>query len=246
MSLKPCVSASVLPRLRGRVLACALGAALGSAAVGAQGYDPTQIGRQWLDQALKQEGTTSLPLRMELEVGQLDSRLNLAPCAKVEPYLPAGSRLWGRTRLGLRCVQGARLWNVFLPVTVKAWGPAWVLNNNVQAGALLSMDDARQVDVDWAEDSSPVVIQPEDWVGQTAARSLVAGQALRQNLLRPPQLFKMGEQVKVIVTGGGFSVVSSGQAMGAAGQGQTVRVRMGNGRTVSGTVNADGSVEVTP
>ena len=32
---------------------------------------------------------------MEVSVGTLDSRLRLAPCSRVEPYLPAGSRLWG-------------------------------------------------------------------------------------------------------------------------------------------------------
>ncbi len=42
------------------------------------------------------------PLRLVVSVGSLDSRLNLAPCAQVEPYIPAGMRLWGKTRLGLR------------------------------------------------------------------------------------------------------------------------------------------------
>jgi hypothetical protein len=59
----------------------------------------------WLNQAVASSG--DLPLRMEVEVGALDRRLTLAPCAQVEPYLPAGSRLWGKTRVGLRCVQGS-------------------------------------------------------------------------------------------------------------------------------------------
>lgn len=205
-----------------------------------------QIGQRFADEALQQSqaGTGALPLRMEVQIGQLDSRLRLAACAKVEPYLPAGSRLWGRTRLGLRCLQGAVAWNVFLPITVKAWGPAWVLQNGIASGRPLAAEDAMQAEVDWAEDSAAVYANPQDWIGLVAARPLSAGQALRQNMLRPPALFAAGAQVRVMVNGGGFAVTSSGKAMAAAGEGQAVRVRMDNGRLISGVVNPEGVVLV--
>lgn len=205
-----------------------------------------QIGQRFADEALHQSqaGAGTLPLRMEVQVGQLDSRLRLAACAKVEPYLPAGSRLWGRSRLGLRCLQGAVAWNVFLPITVKAWGPAWVLQNGIASGRPLAAEDAVQAEVDWAEDSAAVYANPQDWVGLVAARPLSAGQALRQNMLRPPALFAAGAQVRVMVSGGGFAVTSSGRAMAAAGEGQAVRVRMDNGRLISGVVNPEGVVLV--
>lgn len=207
-----------------------------------------QIGQRFADEALHQSqagaGAGALPLRMEVQVGQLDPRLRLAACAKVEPYLPAGTRLWGRSRLGLRCLQGAVAWNVFLPITVKAWGPAWVLQNGIASGRPLSADDAVQAEVDWAEDSAAVYANPQDWIGLVAARPLSAGQALRQNMLRPPALFAAGADVRVMVNGGGFAVTSSGKAMAAAGEGQTVRVRMDNGRLISGVVNPEGVVLV--
>jgi len=85
---------------------------------------------------------------------------------------------------------------------------------------------------------------PDDWVGQSAARALSSGQTLRQGMVRAPQLFKAGSPVKVVAGGTGFQVTSSGQALSAGGQGQAVRVRMDNGRIVSGTVNARGEVVV--
>lgn len=106
-------------------------AALGCASASAQNSLPelNALGSQWVQSAIGQGGAggdealQSLPLRMEVHVGKLDARLQLAPCNQVEPYLPAGSKLWGRTRDGLRCIEpGARPWNVFLPVTVQAWG----------------------------------------------------------------------------------------------------------------------------
>ncbi len=200
--------------------------------------------QRWLDDTLQRAQSGGATLRMEVSVGTLDPRLRLAPCARVEPYLPAGTRLWGRTRLGLRCADGPTPWNVFLPVTIKAWGPAWVLTSNVAPGAVLTAADASQAEVDWAADNAAIVANPEAWVGQVAARQLLAGQPLRQSMVRPPQLFRAGAQVRVVAQGPGYAVTSAGQALSAGAAGQTVRVRMDNGRIIGGTVSEDGTVDV--
>lgn len=189
----------------------------------------------WLDQNLAQSNPT-LPLRMEVVVGELDRRLRLAACDQVEPFIPAGTRLWGKTRLGLRCVQGAGKWSVFVPITVKAFGPAWVIKGTVPQGAVLTEADAMQVAVDWAEQTSPVMAQQTDWVGQTALRSLSTGQTLRQDMLKPTQVFQAGAQVRVLAQGAGFAVATSAQALSAGVVGQAARVRMDNGRILSGQV----------
>ena len=235
--------------LRGMAAAWGLGALLLSVTAQAQdgAAQLSQIGQRFVDAALHQPGADapqSAPLRMEVQMGQLDSRLRLAACARVEPYLPAGSRLWGRTRLGLRCVEGTVPWNVFLPITVRAYGPAWVAQGNLPAGKTLSAEDAVSAEVDWAEDSAPVFANAQDFIGQVTIRPLTSGQALRQNMVRPPALFTAGAPVQVMVNGGGFSVSASGKAMAAAGAGQQVRVRMDNGRLVTGTVDANGVVFV--
>ena len=99
--------------LRGVAAAWGLVAVLTGASAQAQdgAAQLSQIGQRFVDAALHQpaadapQTTNGSPLRMEVQMGQLDSRLRLAACARVEPYLPAGSRLWGRTRLGLRCLR---------------------------------------------------------------------------------------------------------------------------------------------
>ncbi len=198
----------------------------------------------WLDQNLAHSGAT-LPLRMEVVVGELDRRLRLAACDQVEPFMPVGTHLWGKTRLGLRCVQGASKWSVFLPITVKAVGPAWVVKGSVLQGAVLTEADAMQVEVDWAEQTSPVLAQQADWVGQTARRNLSTGQTLRQDLLKPTQVFQAGAQVRVLAQGAGFEVATSAQALSAGVVGQAARVRMDNGRILSGQVLDDRTVRLT-
>ena len=191
--------------------------------------------------ALPKDGS---PLRAEVIMGSLDPRLKLAPCNQVEPHLPAGTRLWGRSRIGLRCVDGPTRWNVFVPVTVKAWGPAWVLKRAVPAGDTLAQDDAEIAEIDWAEQRSSVLALPERWVGQIAAFPLTAGLALRENMVRVPQAFAPGAQVRVSGQGGGFSISATGQALTAGMVGESARVKLPGGRVVTGVVRDAQTVEL--
>ena len=198
-------------------------------------HDVLQPAVIWLESSLKSPEAAT-PLKMSVTVGQLDPRLQLAPCRQIEPYLPPGTRLWGKTRVALRCVDGIAKWQVFVPIQVKAIGPAWVVRRDVAAGATLSDDDVMMTEVDWAEDPSPVVAQAHLWANQVTTRALSTGQVLRQHLLRAPQVFQPGSLVRVMAQGGGFQVSADGQALSAGVVGQSVKVRMDNGRVMTGTV----------
>jgi flagella basal body P-ring formation protein FlgA len=230
-------------------MACVIACMWVAGAAQAQNQDDiSHFAGQWINQTLDTQSLSSGTgaLRPEIQIGRLDPRLQLAPCARIEPYLPKGTQLWGRTRVGLKCLEGPVAWNVFLPVTVKAWGPAWVLKKSVAANSVLTADDAELVaEVDWAENRSPVVPLPEQWVGMQAAFTLLPGQALRQNTVRPPQVFAVGSQVRVSTTGVGFEMSATGQALTAGQVGQPARVKLTNGKVVSGPVNKSGVVELT-
>ncbi|RYY93823.1 MAG: flagellar basal body P-ring formation protein FlgA, partial [Comamonadaceae bacterium] len=156
-----------------------------------------------------------------------------------------GMRLWGRSRLGLRCIDGAARWSVFLPVTIKAFGPAWVLRDNVAPGTVLSAADAVQAEADWAAEPSPVVADPAQWIGQTAAHGLSAGQPLRQSMVKAAQAFAAGAQVRIVAQGPGFEISSDAQAVTAGVVGQPVRVRMENGRIATGVVQDPRTVRLS-
>ncbi len=242
MALDPLISPRAAVTVRFHRLSLALYACLVAVTASAQG-DPSQAyadsAKHWLDDNVAvavAAAASNTPLRMEVSVGALDSRLRLAPCARVEPYLPPGTRLWGRSRIGLRCVDGTTRWSVFLPVTVKAFGPAWVARGPVAAGAVLGPNDAMQSEVDWAEEMSPVMANSDNWVGQVAARNWAPGQAIRQSMVKAATVFQAGAQIRVLAEGPGFQVASDGQAMTAGVIGQPARVRMDNGRVMSGMV----------
>jgi len=223
------------PLLAFGVLALGLSGAV--RAQGMNGPDFQALAQDWLRDATNSvQQTGAAPLRLEVKVGSLDSRLKLAPCGNVEPYLPPGARLWGRTRVGLRCVDGVSRWNVSLPVTVNAYGNAWVIKGTVPAGATLTEDDVTEAEVNWAEESSPVLRDRSLWLGQTTTRMLTTGQAVRQGMVKPATVFQAGAQVRVVAQGAGFQISSDAQALSAGVVGQLARVRMENGKISSGLV----------
>ena len=248
--LTPCVMPSLAPRpLHGswrRTLAVAALALLGSAT-------PAQAAE--LDPALEQQ-VRALALgamranaagvtRVELVVGTLDARLRLAPCDRVEPYLPSGVRLWGKSRIGLRCTQGVAAWNVYLPITVKVYGRALVAAVVLPAGSVLAASDVAQAEVDLAEDPSMALTDAASVVGRTLASALRPGQSLRQSAVRPRQWFEAGDTVRVVARGAGFAVTSEGKALTPGIEGQNARVRTDSGRILEGLPVAEHRIELS-
>ena len=183
-------------------------------------------------------------LRLQVRVGQLDPRLRLAPCHAVLPYLPAGTRLWGTTRIGLRCTDGAVRWNVFLPIQVDVFGTALVAAAPLAAGAVIAADDLRSAEVNLASSPAPVLTRQALAIGRTLARPLAAGDTLRASDLRPRQWFAAGDTVRVVATGTGWRISGEGLALAAGLEGQAVRVRTESGRIVSGVAVAERVIEV--
>lgn len=184
--------------------------------------------------------------RVDVQVGALDPRLKLAPCAQIQPYLPTGLHMWGRTRIGLRCVDGpgqAR-WNVSVPVVVKVYARALVAATNLPAGTVLTQAELSSADIDIAAEPGAVFTDAAALVGRSLSRPVAGGDALRSGALRQRQWFAAGDTVSVRANGTGFAVVGEGQAMAAGLEGQDVKIRFENGRMVTGRVVGERRVEV--
>ena len=195
--------------------------------------------------ALEATQQAAIPgLRVEVRLGRLDPRLHLAPCAVVQPYLPSGTRLWGAARIGLRCIDAATRWNVFLPINVDVYGPALVANAPLASGRVLGADDLRRAEVNLSASRAPAVTRSELAVGRTLAQPLAAGDALRESDLRARQWFAAGDNVRLVATGSGWRIHGEGQALGAGIEGQVIRVRTESGRIVNGAAVAERLVEV--
>jgi flagellar basal body P-ring formation protein FlgA len=182
--------------------------------------------------------------RVEVRVGQLDPRLKLAPCTTVQPYLPAGMRLWGAARIGLRCADAGVRWNVFLPITVDVFGPGLVAAAALPAGAVLTAADLKPGSVNLSASPSAALTSSDFAIGRTLAKPLSPGDALRDADLRARQWFAAGDNVRIVAGGSGWRIHGEGQALNPGLEGQTVRVRTESGRIVSGLATGDRMVEV--
>jgi flagellar basal body P-ring formation protein FlgA len=183
-------------------------------------------------------------LRVEVDLGQLDPRLHLAPCQRIEPYLPVGVRLWGKARIGLRCKEGSIPWNVYLPITVKVYGRAVVVPAGAEAGSTLAAADLSEAEVDLADEFSPAIVDAKAAEGRVVAQPIKPGQTLRQAQLKARQYFAAGDTVKVVASGEGFALEAEGQALNAGVEGQPAKVRTESGRVLTGTPSGERRVEV--
>jgi flagella basal body P-ring formation protein FlgA len=198
-------------------------------------------------QALADEAAqrTAPTLRVQVRLGQLDPRLKLAPCANIQPYLPTGARLWGPSRIGLRCLDTGVRWNVYLPLTVDVFGPGLVANAPLAAGATLTAADLKPATVNLAASPTPAVADADHAIGRALARPLAAGQPLHAADLRARQWFAAGDTVRLVAAGSGWRIHAEGQALGVGLEGQTVRVRTESGRVVTGTAAGERQVELS-
>lgn len=182
--------------------------------------------------------------RIEVVVGKLDARLKLAPCQQIVPYLPAGARPLGRTRVGLRCVQGTAHWNVSLAVDVRVWAPSLVAATALPIGTVLLARHLVAAEVDLAERADVAVSQAGAAIGRTLARSLAAGEALRQGDLKTRLWFNTGDTVRIIAVGPGYAISSEGQAQSPGLDGQSARVRTDSGRVITGIATGERRIEL--
>ena len=182
---------------------------------------------------------------MAIEFGTLDPQARPAPCARVEPFLPAGARLWGRTSLGLRCSDGTA-WSAFLPVTVRVFARALVAGRSLPAGHALTEEDYRSEEIDLTQQPAGLLQDAGFAVNKVLSRPLATGQPLRREYFRARPLVTPGDPVRLVYEGTGFSVSTDAKALGSATDGEPVRVQTESGRVVTGIARGPRRVELRP
>ncbi len=231
-------------------LAWALGLVMSAAqALAPSGSDGAPAGDAMLAERVQQLAheavrRSAADMRVQIEVGHLDPRLKLAPCARITPFVPTGARLWGATRVGLRCDDGAR-WSVYLPIRVKVFAPALVLAQALPAGTVIAAAHLTRAEIDLAAAPDTALQRESLALGRILSRPLPAGATLRQGDLRARQWFAAGDTVRIVARGPGYQAVSEGQALGPGLDGQNARVRTETGRIVTGRASGPRQMDLT-
>jgi flagella basal body P-ring formation protein FlgA len=188
---------------------------------------------------LQTKGTTGT---VTITMGQFDGS-RLPPCTEHEAFTPQGSRLMGKTNVGVRCLS-PNAWTVLVPAQIAVTGNYVTTSRALVAGQTIQPGDLSSVSGNVSQLPAGVISDPAAAIGRALRNSIGPGQPLRADQLLTAFVIKQGQSVRVISTGAGFSVSAEGKAINNAGVGEVVRVRMESGQTVSGKARADGIVEI--
>ncbi|CAN7547155.1 flagellar basal body P-ring formation chaperone FlgA [Caballeronia sp. LjRoot34] len=183
-----------------------------------------------------------LPGKADITVTPVFPR-GLAACSTLEPFLPAGSRLWGRTTVGVRC-SGDRPWTLYLQARVSVMATYYLAARAVAPGEVLTAADLIPRDGDLTSMPQAIVTDPSQAVGAVTLSRLAAGLPLRTDMLRGAGAVVIGQSVRVVTAGTGFSISAEGSVMNNAAPGQQVRVKTAGGQIISGIVKDGSTVEI--
>ena len=188
--------------------------------------------------------SAGLPGKVSVAVTPLDARLSLPHCPSPEAFMPPGGRLWGKSAVGVRCVAPVS-WSVYASVQVEISAEYVVTARPMAPGEAINAQDLVLMRGDLARLPAGIVVDPMHALGKQLALGLGAGQPLRQDMLRSPNVVSQGQGVRLVSQGPGFRVSTEGRALANAAEGQLVQVRAPSGQTISGTARAGGIVEVS-
>ncbi|MBI3285012.1 MAG: flagellar basal body P-ring formation protein FlgA, partial [Burkholderiales bacterium] len=179
-----------------------------------------------------------------INVGPIDSRLNLPACANLAPFLPPGNKPWGKITLGIRC-SAPSSWVIYLQANVQVFSEYYVAAAPLVQGQILCAADLSKVKGDLSSLPAGTVTNAEQAIGKTMLSSIPAGSVLRMDALKNPPVVQQGQSVRVISSGPGFQVATDAQALSNASDGQIARAKTVSGQTVSGIARAGGIIEIT-
>ncbi|MEB0138789.1 MULTISPECIES: flagellar basal body P-ring formation chaperone FlgA [unclassified Undibacterium] len=179
-----------------------------------------------------------------ISIGAVDPRLNLAACDALSAFLPAGSKAWGKTTVGIRCA-GPVAWTLYLRANVQITADYYVASRTLTRGQVLTADDLSKIRGEVSNFASGVVSNPEQAIGKAIQFSLSSGSVLRPDALKNPPVVQQGQSVRVVSNGAGFQVTTDGQALSNAAEGEMARARTSSGLTLSGIAKAGGIIEIS-
>ena len=230
-----------LANLAPPALTTATAAVPGAAAAPTGRQEPLAL-RQAVEQFLQRQ-SAGLPGEVSIEVGTIDPRLNLQACLQPEPFLAHGSRVWGRTAVGVRCSVPAP-WTIYLSATVHVTADYATAAAPLAQNQRINAGDVAMARGDLTMLPAGVITDLALALDHTTMSSVPAGAPLRRDTLRALPAVQMGQTIRLVSSGAGFQISTEGRAMNNAVAGQTVQARTLNGQLVSGIARAGGILDV--
>ena len=182
-------------------------------------------------------------LRVQAE--QLDPNIVVPACVGgvIEISAQPGARVWGRTILQLRCARAG--WMVNIPLNIRVFGDYVVASRYLPFGQKIESGDIRIIEGELNLLPDDVLRTPKGAYDRILSRPLQMGSPIGLNDLREASVVKVGDPVRLVLTGKDFEVSGEGIAQTSGMLGDMVRVRLADGQVLQGKVLRPSVVRVT-
>jgi flagella basal body P-ring formation protein FlgA len=180
--------------------------------------------------------------KIELIFGDIPPELPL--CRDASTYIPSNpSKILGTIQIAIRC-QTPQSWLFSITAKIKKLQKYWILSTDLPAGTILTGQEFSEGEA-WSDQIPHGAINDLSFaVGKTLKQNTAKGTMVTTSMLKAEPVVLVGQSVKIVASGSGFKITTTGRALSPALPGQPVRVKMPNGQIVSGTATTGGTVEV--
>ena len=182
---------------------------------------------------------------LRVQVEQVDPNVAVPACigGAIEISTQPGARVWGRTTLQLRCAKAG--WMVNVPFNIRVFGDYVVASRYLPFGQKIEPGDIRVIEGELNLLSDDVLRNPKAAYDRVLSRSLQMGSPLGLNDLKESSVVKVGDPVRLVLSGKDFEVSGEGIAQTSGMIGDMVRVRLADGQVLQGKVLRPSVVRVT-
>lgn len=182
--------------------------------------------------------------RIDINVGNLDSRLRLSRCEQPLAFnIQDQTGLGGNISVQARCESGNK-WSLHIPAQVMIYREIPVAARDIARGELLQANHLNRNLINISNIRQGFSLEEDTIVGRETKRNISAGEPFRTAALDSPTAIKRGENVILQAQASGIKVSSSGTALADGRVGQKIRVRNNSSdRIVTGLVMSQGLVQ---
>lgn len=181
----------------------------------------------------------------EIVVGKLDSRLKLNKCNKtLRAYMPKGSRLLGKTTVGVKCV-GSKPWSLHVPVKIKTYKKVLAATRALRKGEILTESDIKLIKYDISSLSYGYFEDIKLGEGMKVKRHVLADTVLTPSMLKKPHVITRGQKVSILAHSGRMQVRMMGKALSNGAIGDRIKVmNMKTRQKIEGVVTSSAEIKV--
>jgi flagella basal body P-ring formation protein FlgA len=180
--------------------------------------------------------------RVDIIVGNVDSRLRLVECSEeLNLFVPPGSRLQGNTTIGVRC-SAPKPWSIYIPIRIAIYEKAIVSLRKMSRGEIISTEDIILDEVDTSKVRGTTFTETSALVGTKLKTTLKANQVIGSTAIC---LICKGDTVLIKSNNKAVSVSVAGIALNDGGKGDRIRVQNNaSRRIIDAVITTNGVVSV--